>query len=36
MSATPEEIKEGMNHLAPQELREVRELADSLLSEPPK
>ncbi|HEX7312934.1 MAG TPA: hypothetical protein VF297_03390 [Pyrinomonadaceae bacterium] len=36
MSATLEEIKEGMNHLAPQELREVRELADTLLSEPPK
>jgi hypothetical protein len=34
MSATLEEIKEGMNHLAPEELREVRELADSLLSEP--
>ena len=36
MSATLEEIKEGMNHLAPQELREMRELADSLLSEPHK
>ena len=36
MSATLEEIKEGMNHLAPQELREVRELADSLLSGPTK
>jgi hypothetical protein len=34
MSATLDKIKEEMNHLAPEELREVRELADSLLSEP--
>lgn len=34
MSATLDRIKEEMKGLAPEELREVRELADSLLSEP--
>jgi hypothetical protein len=36
MSATLDKIKEVMPSLPPEELREVRELADSLLSEPPK
>jgi hypothetical protein len=35
MSATLDKIKEEMRTLAPEELQEVRELADSLLSEPP-
>lgn len=34
MSATLDRIKEEMKGLAPEELQEVRELADSLLSEP--
>jgi hypothetical protein len=34
MSATLDKIKEEMKGLAPEELQEVRELADSLLSEP--
>ena len=34
MSATLDKIKEEMKALAPEELQEVRELADSLLSEP--
>lgn len=34
MSATLDKVKEEMRTLAPEELREVRELADSLLSEP--
>ena len=34
MSATLDKIKEEMRGLAPEELQEVRELADSLLSEP--
>ena len=34
MSATLDRIKEEMRELAPEELQEVRELADSLLSEP--
>jgi hypothetical protein len=36
MSATLDKIKEEMRVLDPEELREVRELADSLLSESPK
>lgn len=36
MSATLDKIKEEMLSLPPEELQEVRELADSLLSEPPK
>jgi hypothetical protein len=34
MSATLDKIKEEMMSLAPEELQEVRELVDSLLSEP--
>lgn len=34
MSATLDKIKEEMLRLPPEELQEVRELADSLLSEP--
>lgn len=34
MSATLDRIKEELKGLAPEELQEVRELADSLLSEP--
>jgi hypothetical protein len=34
MSATLDKVKEEMRTLAPEELLEVRELADSLLSEP--
>src|SRR3954466_2233292 len=34
MSATLDKIKEEMRSLPPEELQEVRELADSLLSEP--
>jgi len=34
MSATLDKIKEEMKSLPPEELQEVRELADSLLSEP--
>lgn len=36
MSATLDKIKEEMRGLAPEELQEVRELVDSLLSEPAK
>jgi hypothetical protein len=36
MSATLDKVKEEMRTLAPEELLEVRELADSLLSGPPK
>jgi len=36
MSATLDKIKEEMRALAPEELQEVRELVDSLLSEPPR
>jgi hypothetical protein len=36
MSATLDKIKEEMKVLAPEELQQVRELADSLLSGPPK
>ena len=36
MSATLDKIKEEMKSLAPEELQEVRELVDSLLSEPAK
>lgn len=36
MSATLDKIKEEMKSLAPEELQEVRELVDSLLSEPLK
>lgn len=36
MSATLDKIKEEMRALAPEELQEVRELVDSLLSEPSK
>jgi hypothetical protein len=36
MSAMLDKIKEEMLRLPPEELQEVRELADSLLSEPPK
>jgi hypothetical protein len=36
MSATLDKIKEEMKGLAPEELQEVRELVDSLLSEPAK
>lgn len=36
MSATLDKIKEELKGLAPEELQEVRELADSLLSEPAK
>ena len=36
MSAILDRIKEEMKGLAPEELQEVRELADSLLSEPPQ
>ena len=35
MSATLDKIKEEMKALAPEELQEVRELVDSLLSDPP-
>lgn len=34
MSATLDRVKEEMRSLAPEELREVRELADSMLAEP--
>lgn len=34
MSATLDKIKEEMRSLSPEELREVRELVDTLLSEP--
>lgn len=36
MSAILDKVKEGVKSLAPEELQEVRELVDSLLSEPPK
>lgn len=36
MSATLDKIKEEVKGLALEELQEVRELVDSLLSEPPK
>lgn len=36
MSATLDKIKEEVKGLAPEELQEVRELVDSLLSEPAK